>query len=75
MANIYDVYCAAKLVLFTGADPVFFFFFALLYIKSQEAKSGIGNQKNFTRVFPRSDFGKAKISHNFFAEESRPPLS
>ena len=47
----------------------------LLYIKSQEAKSEIGNQNNFTRVFPRSDFGKAKISYNFFAEESRPLLS
>ena len=47
----------------------------LLYIKSQETKSGKGNQNNFTRVFPRSDFGKTKISYNFFAEESRPLLS
>ena len=26
-------------------------------------KNGKGNQNNFTRVFPRSDFGKAKISY------------
>ena len=48
---------------------------ALLYIKSQETKSGKGNQNSFMQVFPRSDFGKAKISYNFFAEESRPLLS
>ena len=36
-------------------------------------KNGKGNQNNFTRVFPRSDFGKAKISYlcyDFYAEES-----
>ena len=37
-------------------------------------KNGQGNQDNFTRVFPRSDFGKANISYlcyDFYAEESR----
>ena len=49
-----------------------------LVSKNQEIKSGKGNQNNFTRVFPRSDFGKANISYlyayNFFPKESRPLL-
>ena len=46
--------------------------YPLVYQKPRN-KNGKGNQNNFTRVFPRSDFGKAKISYlcyDFYAEES-----